>query len=110
MYTSIHNTHLSTPSPYHNNNNQEGYEMWPTTCQREGVPALDPDYPYHAGSAAGDGGGGYGALAPVDERQDLLLLERIWRWVGRDGCGLGWVGRWRYKPKPSRNEPQTPNH
>lgn len=47
--------------------------MWPSTCQREGVPALDPDYPYHAGQGGG--------LMPVDERQDLLLLERVWRCV-----------------------------
>jgi hypothetical protein len=58
-------------SPPTTSHTQEGYEMWPTTCQREGALALDPDYPYHAGQGGG--------LAPVDERQDLLLLERVWR-------------------------------
>lgn len=61
--------------------------MWPTTCQREQALALDPDFPYHAGQGGG--------LAPVDERQDLLLLERIWRcvlvWFV---CLWGFVGFW----------------
>ena len=46
-----------------------GFDMWPSTCQQVGVPALDPDHPYHT----------HQPLAAVDERQDFLLLERIWR-------------------------------
>ena len=67
-----------------------GYDMWPSTCQQEGVPALDPDHPFHTRRP----------LAPVDERQDFLLLERIWRFLraGRlddavdlcQRCGQDW--------------------
>jgi hypothetical protein len=67
LYTLSHQytyTHTHT-------NTQTGYEMWPSTCQREGAAALDPDYPYHTQRR----------LTAVDERQDALLLERIWRYV-----------------------------
>ena len=63
---------------------QEGYEMWPSTCQREGVLALDPDFPYHSMmmTQSSSSSRQQQQLATVDEKQDFTLLERIWRYVG----------------------------
>jgi hypothetical protein len=75
--------------------------MWPSTQRKEakrgGCPALDPDYPLSRGFNEGRNRQQpffEPPLEPMDAREDLLLLQRVWR-CGRgagEGGLLSWAG------------------